>query len=116
MHGTVPILGKLLEDVTHTGLGADYRIAGDAQPLRQGIRRLETNAVDVESQTIWILLHAVNGLVTIGFVNPDCTSRPNTMRVQKDHDLPNDFLRVPRVDNTLFPFRPDPVECRETVR
>jgi hypothetical protein len=52
MDGTVALLGELLQDVPHASLGPDDGIPGNPEPLRQGIGRLETNAVDVERQAI----------------------------------------------------------------
>jgi hypothetical protein len=48
MDGTVAIFGKFLENMTHTSLSADDRIPWNPESLRQAIRRLEANAVDIE--------------------------------------------------------------------
>ena len=45
---TVAILRKFLPDMTNACLRPDHRIPQDAQPLRQGIRGLETNALDIQ--------------------------------------------------------------------
>ena len=66
MDGTVTILGKLLQDVTDASLRADDRVTRDPQPLRQSIRRLKADTVDVERQAIRILLDPDNGVVPIG--------------------------------------------------
>src|SRR5882762_8436688 len=110
MDRTVAILGKLLQDVTHASLGTDDCIPGNPEPLSQSIRRLEANAMDIQSQTIGILPYLDNGLVAIGLVNPHGTSRPHAMRVQEDHDLSNDFLGFPGFNHPLFAFRVNAVE------
>jgi hypothetical protein len=45
MDGTMPIVRKFLEDMPDASLGADHGITGNAQALRQRIRRLETNTM-----------------------------------------------------------------------
>ena len=77
--GAVAIVGKLLQHMPHAGLGTDHRIAGNAQALGQGIRRLEANAVDVEGQAIGILLHPGDGLVAVGLVDADGPGRAHAM-------------------------------------
>ena len=110
MDGTVAIVGKLLQHMTDACLGTDHRVPGYAQPLGQAIRRLEANAVDIEGQTIRILPDPDNGLVPIGLVNADRTGRANAMRVQKDHNLADDFLGFPRFNHPLFAFGTNPVK------
>ena len=69
MDSTVAILGKFLQDMPHACLRTDHRITGNPESLGQRIRRLEANAVDIQSQAIRILLDAGNRLVTIGLIN-----------------------------------------------
>src|SRR5215468_8694201 len=69
--------------------------------------------MDIERQPIRILLDAGNRLVTIGLVNTDGPSRPHLMRVQEDHDLPDDFLGLPRLDHSLFAFGANPIELSQ---
>src|SRR5262249_8683861 len=110
MDGTVAIFSKLLKDVTDASLGTDDRIPWDAQPLGQAIRGFEANAVDVEGEAIRILPYSWNGLVAIGFVNAHRTRRPDPMRMQKDHNLSNNFLRFPCRNHSLFAFRTNALE------
>src|SRR6266540_1454683 len=83
MHGTVAILGKLLQDMTDASLGTDDRVPWNPQPLRQGIGGFEANAVDVERQAIGILLDADDSLVAVGLVNADRSGRSDAMRVEE---------------------------------
>ena len=94
MDRTVAIFGKFLEDMTHAGMRADDRIPWNPESLRQAIRRLEANAVNIEGQAIRILLDAGNGFVAIDFVNADSPCGPDAVGVQEDHNFPDDFLGV----------------------
>ena len=40
--------------MTHTGLGTDHGITGNAQALRQCVSGLEADAVDVQRQAVGI--------------------------------------------------------------
>ena len=108
--GTVTILSKFLEDMTHAGMRADDRIPWNPESLRQAIRRLEANAVNIEGQAIRILLDAGNGFVAIDFVNADSPCGPDAVGVQEDHNFPDDFLGLPRFDDSLFAFGANPVK------
>src|SRR5215510_17720 len=116
MDGTVTVFGKLLQHMPHACLSPDDRIPWNPQPLSEGVCCLETNAVDIQSKAIGILPHPGNSLVAIGLVNPDSPCGPDAMRVQKDHDLPDDFLGFPGFDHPLFPFRTDTVKVCEAFR
>src|SRR5712691_9657597 len=105
MDGTVPIVGKLLEDMADTCLGTDDGVTGNAQPLGQRISSLKANAVDVEGQPIGILLDAGNGLAPVGLVNPHSTSSPDPMGMEENHNLSDDLLCGPGVDHPLFALR-----------
>src|SRR4029079_794216 len=48
-------------------------------------------------------------------VNTDSTSGPNPMRVQKDHNLSNDFLCFPGLDYSFFAFRANAVKVGQTL-
>src|SRR5215510_7695227 len=72
--------------------------------------------MDIERQPIRILLDAGNRLVTIGLINTDGPSRPHPMRVEEDHDLPDDFLGLPRLDHSLFAFGANPIELSQPFR
>ena len=106
----MPIVRKVLENMPDASLGADHGIPGNAQSLRQRIRRLETNAMDVQRQAVWILADPDNRLTPIGLVNADGPSGPYPMGVEKDHDLANHFLCGPRLDDALLAFRANAVE------
>src|SRR5262245_12957767 len=69
--------------------------------------------MNVERQPIRILLDADNRLIPIGLINPDSTCGANPMRVQEDHDLPDDFLGLPRLDHSLFAFGANPIELSQ---
>ena len=116
MDRTVAILGKLLEDMTHSGLCPDHRIPWNPQPLSQTISGLETNAVNVEGQPIRILLDPDDSLTAVGLVNPHRTSGPDAMGVEEDHDLADDFLGLPRLNHPLFAFGTNAIKFCQTLR
>src|SRR5262249_54223868 len=91
----------------------DHRVPGNPQPLRQRIRRLEANAMDIEGQAIGILPHVCNGLIAVGLVNPDSTRGPNAVRMQEDHDLSDHFLLSPCCNDPLSAFGTNAVEVRQ---
>src|SRR5215510_12278204 len=72
--------------------------------------------MDIQSKAIGILPYPGNGLVAIGLVNPDSPCGPDAMRVQEDHDLPDDFLGLPRLDNSLFAFGANAIEVGQPFR
>jgi hypothetical protein len=113
MDGTVAIFGKLLQDVADACLGTDHRVSWNPQPLSQRIRRLEANTVNVEGETIGILLDAGNRLVAIGLVNAHSTRCPNAMRVQEDHNFSDDFLGFPGLNDPLFAFGTNAVKVSQ---
>src|SRR5205823_170648 len=86
------------------------------ESLGQRICRLEANAMDIEGQSIGILPHLHNGVIAVGLVNPDSSGRSNAMRVQEDHDLADDFLGFPGLDDSLFAFGTNAVEVGQTLR
>src|SRR2546426_4722607 len=104
MDGTVAIFSKLLQDMPHASLRPDHRVPWNTESLRQSIRRLKANAMDVEGQAIGILPHSGNGFIAIGLVNADRSGGANAMRVQEDHDLANDFLGFPGLNHPLLAF------------
>src|SRR5215470_20038 len=69
--------------------------------------------MNIEGQAIGILPYPGNGLVAIGLVNLHSTGRPHAMRVQEDHDLSDDFLGLPRLDDSLFAFGANPIELSQ---
>src|SRR5262245_8947973 len=113
MDGTVAILGKLLEDMPHTSLSPNHRVSWNPESLRQRIRRLETNAVDVEGQAVRILLDAGNRLVAVGLVDTDGSGSANAMGVEEDHNLSNDFLGFPRLNDSLLTLWANAVEIHQ---
>src|SRR5262245_33959204 len=116
MHGIVAIFGKFLENVMHPRLSTDHCIPWNVEPLRQGIGRLETNAVDVQGEPIGILPYACNGFVAVGLVNAYRTRSPDAVGVQKDHDLSDHFLLGPRLAHPLFAFGANTVKVGQAFR
>ena len=113
MDRTVAIFGKFLEDMPDASLRTNDGIPGNPESLGQRIGGLEANAMDIERQPIRILLDADNRLIPIGLINPDSTCGANPMRVQEDHDLPDDFLGLPRLDHSLLAFGANPIELSQ---
>src|SRR5262245_44666190 len=97
----------------YPSLGTDHCIPWNPNALSQGIRRLETYAVNIKGQPIRILPHPDNRLIAIGLIDTDRTCHANPMRVQEDHNLANDFLGFPRLHNSLLTFRSNAVEVRQ---
>ena len=116
MDGTMAILGKFLEDVTDASLGSDHGVTWNAQPLSERIRRLEANTMDVQGQAIRILPDSNDSLIAIGLVNADSSGRPDTMGMEKHHNLADNFLCFPRLDHPLLTFRTNAIELGEAFR
>src|SRR5439155_12820092 len=80
------------------------------------IRRFKANTVNIQRQAIRILLYPDNGVIAVGLVNTDRARRPHSMRVQKDHDLSNDFLHLPGLDDPLLAFGTNAIEVGQPLR
>ena len=92
MGGTVPIFGKLLPDVTDPACAritasVESPAAAPAHPPC-----LKANSMNLRGLGDKDSLNADNSLVAVGLVNADGSSGPDAMRVQKDHDFPDDLL------------------------
>src|SRR5688500_19828337 len=85
------------EDVFQAGGGAHDRIARDTDFLRDFVGGFETYAGNVAGEEIRILADAFDGAFAVGFVNANGASGADSMRMEKDHDLANDFLFRPGV-------------------
>src|SRR5688572_2383003 len=95
------------EDVFEAGGGAHDRVARDADFLRNFVGGFETDAGNVTREEIWILADAFDGAFAVGFVNANGTSGADSMRMEKNHDLANDFLFGPGVLDALAAARTD---------
>src|SRR2546429_184556 len=65
----MPLMAQLLQDVAQGGLGAQRRIAGDAQAAGQLVGGLKAHAPDVARQAIRIGANQVDGLVPVRLVD-----------------------------------------------
>ena len=113
--GAVALVGKGLQHMPHAGLGADHGITGNAQALRQGVRGLEADAVDVQGQAVGIFLHPGDGLGAVGLVDAHGPGRAHAMAVQKDHDVANHLLLGPGRDHAGGALGADAVEFLQAV-
>ena len=114
--GAVALVGKRLQHMPHAGLGTDHGIAGNAQALRQGVGRLEADAVNVQGQAVGIFLHPGDGLGAVGLVDAHRAGRAHAMAVQKDHDVADDLLLGPGRHHTGGALGADAVEFLQARR
>src|SRR5208337_1376945 len=88
----------------------------DAEPGRDRIRRFEADAPYVLREPVWIFRHELHGVVAVGLVDTHRARCADAVRVQKDHDLANDFLLRPGDDNALGSARADAVDLAQALR
>ena len=112
--GAVAVAGDLLQDVPHTGPGADQGVVGDAQSLGDGIGGLEPDAVDVQRQAVGVLPHPLHRLVAVGLVDAHRTGGADAMGLQKHHDLAHDLLLRPGAGHPLPALGPDALQLQQT--
>src|SRR5581483_3054071 len=67
----------------------------------------EPNASDVLRQDIGICAQSFYGAFAVGFVDPHRAARPDSMGMEENHDLADDFLFGPRRLDPPTPFRAD---------
>ncbi len=55
--------------MAHAGFRPDRCMPGDAEPFGQEVRRLEADAVDVESEAVRVIGNPNDRLITVGLVD-----------------------------------------------
>src|SRR5690606_3055750 len=112
----MPLLRPLLQHVADAGLRSYEGIGRNPQTLRQDIRRLEADAVNIQRQAIGILGHLENGFVAVGLVDPDRSRGADAVGLEKHHDVPDHLLFRPGCGDPLPPPGTDAFDLREALR
>ncbi len=103
----VAVFGELTECVENAAPAAAWVIVGITQVLYDGVGCLEANAPNVIGQAIGIVLHLVDAIFPVFFINFGCISGADTMALEKDHDVLHVLLLLPtgsNQGNTCLPY------------
>src|SRR5882762_7645160 len=112
----MPLVHCLGERVGDTGSHADQCGLLDAELSRDLVGGAEADAADVASQAIGVLRDELDRLGAIGLVDAHRARGANTVAVQEQHDLADDFLFSPAANNTLSTLRADPGHLAQSAR
>ena len=99
----------------HTGLGAYQGVTGNAQSLGDGVGSLEPYPVDVEGQSVRVLLYPLDRLVTIGLVDAHRSGGADAVGLEEDHDLPDDLLLRPCPGHPFFALGSDTFQFEKSL-
>src|SRR5436309_8488370 len=94
----------------------DYCGLLDAEPHRNGVGGLESDAADVARQPVRVLGHDLDGIGGVGLEDAPGSRRANTVAVQEDHDLPHRLLLRPGGENAGGANRTDTIDLAQTLR
>src|SRR5208282_6229911 len=94
----------------------DQGIHRDAYLPGNLVGGLETNAVNVLGQPVRVVADLLNGALAISPVNAHGSTRADAVRVEKQHNVADDFLLVPRCLDSLPAFWADAVHIFQPGR
>src|SRR5262249_5174060 len=103
----MPAVHCLGERIRDAGTYTNKRGLLDAELGRDLVGGAEADAPNVAGQTIRVFRDELNGIGTIGFVDAHRPRRADTIAVQEQHDLTDDFLLGPAGDDPLRALRAD---------
>ncbi len=101
------VVAECAERITQSGLEAFRRVHGEAHLLRDLVRRLEADAVDVLRQPVGIVAHDGECLVRILLVNLHRQPGADAVALQEDHDLLDVLLLLPGARDLRRPLIAD---------
>ena len=101
------LVHRLGQRVRNPGAQSDHGGLFDAEPHRDRVGALETNASDIPGKPIGVLGHDLHGVRAIGLEDANRPGGADPVAVQEDHDLPDDLLLGPGVRDALGSNRAD---------
>ena len=111
----VPLVGLLAKRVEHAGRGTPGRVGGDAQPGRDPVGALESDAVDLLGEAVGIFPDRRDGAAAVGLVDLDGVCGGDPVGLEKDHHVLDLSLFRPRLADRLGPDRSDPLHFGEAI-
>ena len=93
----------------------DHRGLLDAELDRDRISCLKADPADVLGQPIGVLGHHLNGVATIGLVDPHRPCRADAMAMQEDHNLADNILLSPGVGDPAGSDRADALDLAQPI-
>src|ERR1700694_5729414 len=93
--------GGSQQNVIDAGARAVLRVFGYPHALRDLIGGRESDSVDLLGQSVRILLHCLNGQVSVCLVDAHCSPSTDTVAMQEEHDLADMHTFLPGIGNTL---------------
>ena len=118
VHGkaAMAVIQRFGERIRNPGSDPDHGGFLDAKPGRDCVRRFEADAPDVLRQPVRVFRHELHGIVAVGLVDAHRARCADAMRMQKDHDLADDFLLGPGGNDALGAARADAVDLAQALR
>ena len=80
-------VGGAVQGVAQPGRGAGWAVGGEAEPLRDGVGRLEPDARHVARQPVRVGADGFHGLFPVGFIDADGPRGARAVGVEEHHDL-----------------------------
>src|SRR5205823_1003401 len=95
----MPFVHSLGERIGNASPDPDQRCLFDAELRRDLIGGDKADAADVASEAVRVLGDQLNGIGTIGFVDPHRPRGADAITVQEQHDLTDNLLLGPAPDD-----------------
>ena len=111
----VTLVHRLGQGVRYSGAQSDHGGLFDAEPHRDRIGALETDASDIPGKSIGVLGHDLHGVRAVGLEDANRPRGADPVAVKEDHDLPDDLLLGPGVRDPFGPHRSDPGDLTESI-
>ena len=103
----VALVHRLGQGVRYPGAQSDHRGLFDAEPHRDRIGALETDASDVPGKPIRVLGHDLDCVHAVGLEDANRPRGTDPVAVKEYHDLTDDLLLGPGVRDPFGPNRAD---------
>ena len=109
------LVHRLGQGVGYSGAQSDHGGLFDAEPHRDRIGALETDAANIPGKAIGVFGHDLHGVRAVGLEDTNRPRGADPVAVQEDHDLSDDLLLRPGVRNTLGPHHSDPDDLSKAI-
>ena len=85
------------------------------QFLGDSVRGMKTDPVNVTRESVGVSPDEFDRLHTVGFVDSDGAIRPESVGMEKEHDVPHDLLLRPGIFDPLASLPSDSIDFLKTL-